>query len=443
MIGHTVETIYHNVVRLVLEDPALALFAPYCSWFPGKRELRIKDRIIKTLGARDEGAIGSIQGKTFSLCYCDEMTLYPESIIDMIDSRLSKKHSMGFASMNPSHPKHKMKQWIDKAEAGDPNYYSLHFTLEDNPYVDPDYKERIKHSMTGLAYKRNYLGLWCLAEGAIFDFFDTDIHVVSQPPRAAEYWIVGIDFGMVHPFACLLIGVSTGKYTQSGKCMWVEKEYFWDSKAKGRQKTASELADDVQEFLEPYAIRGIYMDPSAEVFHVELRKRGMHVIHANNDVENGINYMTSEMAKGNLFICSECKNTIRQIESFCWDTNAAKRGIDQPLKIEDDACVVGETEVLTKHGKFYIKDLVGKSGILYSYCIESNTLDEDRFDNVCKTRENVDIWQLTLANGQILKGTCDHRIYTKRGWVELQYLQSTDEVLTNYEFCTTIENFSN
>lgn len=337
MVGHSSDTIYQNAIRLLLESDQFALFRPFCTWYAGKRQLKFRDKTISTLGAKDEGAIGGFQGKTFSLVYCDEMTLYPESIIDMIDTRLSNPHSMGFASMNPSHPNHKIKQWIDKAEAGDPNYYSLHFTLDDNPYVDENYKQRIRDSLSGLFYKRNYLGIWCLAEGAIFDFFDRKIHIVSRPPAAAEYWIAGIDYGSVNAFACVLVGVSTGKYTQTGKRMWVEKEYYWDPKKTGRQKVNSEFAQDVYDFLEPYGVKCIYLDPSAEAFQLELRKRGMHVVHANNDVENGIQMMTSEMAKGNLYICEEAVNTIREIESYVWDSKAAEKGYDQPLKKDDHA----------------------------------------------------------------------------------------------------------
>lgn len=107
MIGHTSTTIYQNAVRLIMESPQMAIYRPFCTWFPSKHELRFKDKTICTIGAKDEGSIGIIQGRTLSLAYCDEMTLYPESIIDMIDTRLSPSHSMGFASMNPSHPNHK------------------------------------------------------------------------------------------------------------------------------------------------------------------------------------------------------------------------------------------------------------------------------------------------------------------------------------------------
>lgn len=335
MVGHTADTIYQNAIRLLLESEQLSIFRPYCTWFAGKRQLKFIDKTISTLGAKDQGSIGQFQGKTMSLVYCDEMTLYPESIIDMIDTRLSNPHSMAFASMNPTYPTHKLKKWIDRAQAGDTNYYAQHYTLDDNPYLDDEYKDRIKNSLSGVFYKRNYLGLWCLAEGAIFDFFDRSIHVVQRPPRAAEYWIAGIDYGTVNNFACVLIGISTGRTTQSGICRWVEKEYVWDSKARGRQKTNFEYADDVLQFLEPYGPRAVYVDPSAASFKLELRKRGMHVVDADNDVVNGITMMCSEMQQGNLFVCEECTNLIREIESYVWDPKSAIKGDDEPMKKDD------------------------------------------------------------------------------------------------------------
>lgn len=333
IVGHTFDTAYRNVVRLIMESPELSIFRPFCTW-SGKK-LYFRDKDITILGAKDEGAVKAFQGDTFSKIYCDEMTLYPLNIIEMIDTRLSKTYSQGFAAMNPTFPAHPLKTWIDKAQDGNKDYYALHFTLEDNPYVDAEYKNRIKNSLSGVFYKRNYLGLWCLAEGAIFDFFDRNIYVLKKPPRAAEYWIAGIDYGTINSFACSLIGISTGKYDQSGIQRWVEKEYVWDSIAKGRQKTNSEYADDVFEFLSPYGVQHVYVDPSAAAFKLELRKRGLHVIDADNDVVNGINFMVSEMQAGNLFVCSDCPNLIKEIESYVWDPRAAEKGEDKPLKKND------------------------------------------------------------------------------------------------------------
>lgn len=335
IVGHTTDTVFRNVISLIMDSPQLSLFRPFCTW--SNRKLYYKDKCIPVLGAKDEGAISNFQGDTYSLVLCDEITLYPPSIIYMIDTRLSQPHSIGIATMNPSYPSHIVKQWIDKGQAGDPNYYDMHFTLEDNPYVDENYKNRVKNSLTGLFYKRNYLGLWCLAEGAIFDFFDRDIHVVKKPPCAAEYWIAAVDYGFSNPCCCLLLGISTGRYTQTAPKIWVEKEYYWDQKVQFRQKMSGELAEDIRQFLEPYSVNSVYVDPSAAEFKLQLQKKGLHVVPANNEVLDGIEKMTSEMHRGNLVVCAECVNLIREIECYIWDSRAAEQGEDRPKKKADHA----------------------------------------------------------------------------------------------------------
>jgi PBSX family phage terminase large subunit len=352
MIGHTSSTIYDNAIRLIVEQPGpgvsdpLGFYRPRCRWKIGDRELWYVDsrgglKRISTVGAKDSSAIGAVQGKTMSLLYCDEMTLFPDNIIDMLDTRLRNPHSMGIATMNPSYPTHKLKQWIDKARDGDSNYYELAFTLDDNPFVSQEYKDRIKNSLSGVFYKRNYLGEWCLAEGSIFDFFERNIHVVKKPPRAADYWIVGVDYGTSNAFCAILLGVSSGKYTQDMPMMWAEKEYYWDYKKKGSQKTSAEFADDLKVWLEPYSIRAIYIDPSAANFRLDLQRRGIHPVNAENDVNEGIIRMMSllkgDVKSGQLLICSECTNLIREIENYVWHPKCIEKGEDEPYKMNDHA----------------------------------------------------------------------------------------------------------
>lgn len=334
--GYSLGTIYQNVICLLLNSEELQVFTPFCSWSRGNKELTIGQKTIRCIGAGDEGALGMIQGLTMDLVYGDEITLYPDNVIDMIKTRLSRPHSQLFASMNPKQPTHKVKEWIDWAEAGDKNYYSLHFTLDDNPYVAESYKQDLKKSLSGLFYKRNYLGLWCLADGAIFDFFDTNLHVNKRGCNA-EYFIAGIDVGSVNPTACTLCAVNTGRTTQTGPKIWVIKEYYWNPAKTGRQKTNSELAIDIENFLRDYPVKQLYIDPSAAAFKLELRRRGIPCCDADNDVLEGIRTMTSLMQKGVLSVSPECPNLIQEIESYVWDTRKAKLGEDAPLKTNDHA----------------------------------------------------------------------------------------------------------
>ena len=135
----------------------------------------------------------------------------------------------------------------------------------------------------------------------------------------------------------MLIGVSTGHATQTGKCLWVEKEYYWNSKATGRQKTNSEYARDVEEFLEPYGPRCVYIDPSAASMRLELQRKGIPVVSADNDVTEGIREMTSQMAEGNLFVLDCCPNLIKEIEGYVWDSKKSIEGEDAPVKRGDHA----------------------------------------------------------------------------------------------------------
>ena len=336
IIGYSLSTIYRNVISLLFESDELKFFAPFCSWSKGDHTLLFGDKKIKCLGAGDEGALGTIQGLTIDLCLCDEMTLYPNNVIDMIDTRLSRPHSRLYASMNPTFPDHKVKQWIDKAAKGDPLYYALHWVVDDNPFLPESYKSNLKDNLKGLFFKRNYLGLWCMAEGAVYDFFDRNIHLVARPPRGADYFIAGIDYGTSGVFACVLVGISMGRENQLGKKVWVEKEYYWDVSQTKRQKTNAEFLRDMQQFLDGYGAK-IYMDPSAASMKLELRRAGIPVIDADNDVLEGIRVVASLMAEGTLAIMNTCTNLIREIEGYVWDDRKAKLGEDAPLKKHDHA----------------------------------------------------------------------------------------------------------
>ena len=128
---------------------------------------------------------------------------------------------------------------------------------------------------------------------------------------------------------------------QTGKRWWVEKEYYWDPAKTHRQKTNGEFADDVQAFIADYALKAIYIDPSAASFKLELQKRGIHCIDANNDVAYGIQQTSSELYKGNLVIMDTCVNLIKEIEGYVWDSKKVEKGEDEPMKgsgIMDHAC---------------------------------------------------------------------------------------------------------
>ena len=101
---------------------------------------------------------------------------------------------------NPDHPEH----WIKK-QLMEGGLATVYFSRpEDNPANPPDYIQTLKN-LTGVAYERLWLGKWVQAEGAVYDEYDVNIHVIDRftPPEYGRYF-VSIDFGFTNPFTASL-----------------------------------------------------------------------------------------------------------------------------------------------------------------------------------------------------------------------------------------------
>jgi PBSX family phage terminase large subunit len=329
MIGNSFGSIVENAVKPLAED----LFRGYCTWQRGNQTLIIGDKSIRVIGAHDESAVRAIQGNTHSLAYGDEITTIPAGFVDMLTTRLSHPWSKLVATCNPNSPVHPIKtQFID---CQDPYYaYSLHFEIDDNPGLDERTKSDLKTKYSGLFYQRYIKGLWVMAEGAIFADFGRDSHVIPRAPGFAEKYYVGIDYGAQNPFSAVMIGYRS----KHSPRFWVEKEFYWNPAKTFRQKTNSEYADDIERFIEGYNIAGLYLDPSAESFQVELRRRKIRVIEAVNDVFPGITFVANLISNHQLKIVNCCPNLIGEMEMYVWDAKKALRGIEEPVKQNDHCC---------------------------------------------------------------------------------------------------------
>lgn len=329
IVGRTNDTIKRNIIDEILNFPNIK-----AHYYPGKRELHMEGRVIYCVGANDERSESKIRGPTFSGAYVDEATLIPESFFKMLLSRLSRAGSQLLATTNPDSPFHFLKKdFIDRAEELDLNVFN--FRMEDNPSLVPEYVDALKKEYKGLWYRRFIEGEWCLAEGSVYDFFDEGIHVIDRPPTYAKYYIIGVDYGTTNPCAFTLIGFNDDTPVK----LWVEKEYYFDSKKEGYQRTDAEYAADLVDFISDYPIKCVYIDPSAASFKLEIRRHRPLLIQkdANNDVLNGIRTVSTHLAMGNLKVLKGCRNLIQEFQSYCWDAKKAQRGIDEPMKANDHA----------------------------------------------------------------------------------------------------------
>jgi PBSX family phage terminase large subunit len=325
--GKSERTVLHNIIQ-----PLQHMTHGIIRYNRGLGEFKLFDKKVYVVGANDERAEGKIRGSTFAGALVDEISIIPESFFRMLLSRLSVPDAKLFGTTNPDSPYHWLKtDFIDNAEITNKSIFK--FKLEDNPSLTQEFINDLKKEYKGLWYKRFIEGNWVLAEGAIYDFFDQSIHVVRDAPTYAKYWILGIDYGTTNAFAAVLIGFNDDVRPN----LWVEKEYYWDSKARGYQKTDMEYAIDIQREFGDYPLRLIYLDPSAASFQVELRRNKKTVKEANNDVMDGIRFVSSLFTGGDLVIKKGCNNLVKEIEGYVWDDKSNKDGKDRPIKQRDHA----------------------------------------------------------------------------------------------------------
>ncbi|MDR2044499.1 MAG: PBSX family phage terminase large subunit [Clostridium sp.] len=296
-------------------------------------------------GGYDEHSQDVVQGITAAGVLFDEVALMPRSFVDQAVGRCSVDGSKFWFNCNPDHPKHWFKvEWIDKLpenrqadDAPDKQYKNLvyaHFTMDDNPSLTQRVKERYRSMHTGVFYRRFVLGLWCAADGLIYDGFEEDVHTYTELPKgvAENRRYIAVDYGTSNPMTFL-------ELIDDGDVVWVDREYYYSSKEHGRQKTDSEYAEDFVMFAENVdTLDKVVLDPSAASFKTELRNRGFRVKDADNDVRNGISKVSTMFALKKLMINRRCRYLINELLSYIWDEKAAENGFERPVKQNDHAC---------------------------------------------------------------------------------------------------------
>ena len=325
MVGKTERTLKRNVLDPMIE--ILGQKSVVLNRYDGVLYVQILGgKTIYLVGANDERSEGKIRGITLAGAYCDEATLYPESFFAMLLSRLSERGAKLFATMNPDSPYHWMKsKYLDRAKEIGASVW--HFLLEDNWALDPEYIESLKREYSGLWYLRYILGLWVLAEGVVYPMWDEQKHIRPTPTDITRK-IISVDYGVNNPAVFLMIGW----HSPTGR-LHVMKEFYHDS-IKSGQWTDAQLADALVKFMTPDVLY-VVCDPSATSFIVELRKRGVIVKEANNEVIPGIQEVSNLLFNDMLAADPSCHHLKQEMGAYVWDSKAQNRGEDKPVKAHD------------------------------------------------------------------------------------------------------------
>ena len=278
-------------------------------------------------GGHDEGSAALIQGITLAGVLFDEAALMPRSFVEQASARCSVSGSRLWFNCNPEGPQHWFyREWILRAEERGALY--LHFTMEDNPSLSPRIRARYEKAYSGTFYRRFVLGEWTAAKGLIYDFFTPGEYCAGVPEKPWERVRVSVDYGTVNP-------MSFGLWALRGGVWYRVKEYYYDARKEGRQKTDAEYLEDLRRFTEGETVEKVIVDPSAASFIEAVKRAGYPVSRADNNVADGLRVTADLLKQGKIVICEGCENSLKEIAQYCWEDGGAGR--DRPRKEKDHA----------------------------------------------------------------------------------------------------------
>ena len=226
----------------------------------------------------------------------------------------------------------------------------VHFTMDDNPSLSDDVKERYKSMYSGVWAKRFIEGRWAVADGLIYDMFDEKYNIIDEediPYDDAVEWKIGVDYGTGNATVFEL------SFSDSHGNVYLVDEYYYAGRLEAQeennydlQKTDLEYTEDMREFINSHtSLTGrtyreipIIIDPAANSFKLQLRRYHMKTKNAKNDVLFGIRIVSTLFKQRKLKISTKCVKLLEEIHTYQWDTKKQMQGLDCPLK-RNDHCV--------------------------------------------------------------------------------------------------------
>ena len=340
MLGKSLGTLKRNVINDLFDIVGKG----NARWIDRQQgEMQILGKRVYAIGAATEEAEERIRGATFAGAYCDEANLYPESVWMQLQARLSIPGAETFANCNPDSPYHWFYQKVLRNTQMDRKIWQ--FGMDDNFSLTEEYRRQLKSQFSGVFYKRFIDGIWCVADGKIYDTFDPNIHCIDTakvldliPDSRKEYYI-GCDQGT--SVTCSWSIMCADKQTEH---KYKIAEYYYVAKENQRQKDDAEYFKDFQMFIDNHIPRKfihnlpVYGDPAASSWDAMLTNRGFNYRHADNNVIEGIKYVLTQLNTGKYFIDKSCKKTIEEYDNYSWDEKAQAKGEDKPKKVFDHSC---------------------------------------------------------------------------------------------------------
>lgn len=337
-------------------------------WFGGSPKeaacYKYKNGSVIVVGGMDKSM--KIMSSEYDVCYAQEATELLEEDWEAITTRLRNgriPYQQLIADANPDVPTHWLKIRCDRERT-----HMIRSRHEDNPVLFKQlpqggigglteagaaYMGKLD-ALTGVRYQRLRKGIWCAAEGLVYEEYDPNIHIhkrIGVPPISWTRYIT-VDFGYTNPMV-----VQFWAEDEDGR-LYLYRELYHT------KTTVEDMAPKIKEAMnlkkEPRP-RMIICDHDAEGRATLEKHLGMATKAAKKTVEDGIQAVQMRMRRSDvdgrprIYLCQDAlievdkdlqdrkkpTCTLEEIVGYVWDRGtvvaqaAGKPPKEAPVK-EDD-----------------------------------------------------------------------------------------------------------
>ena len=260
------------------------------------------------------------RGFTAFGAYVNEASLANEIVFKEIISRCSGEGARVVWDSNPDNPNH----WLNRDYIGknDGKIIDFSFKLDDNTFLSRRYIDSIKAATPkGKFYDRDILGLWTVAEGAIYADYDSNIHVVDELPDMRRYF-AGIDWGYTHYGSIVVVGEG------------MDGNYYLVDGVAAQFKEIDWWVEQARKLIDIYGNIPFYADSARPEHVARFENEGFDIGNANKSVIAGIELIAKLFKERKLYVKRGfVPRFFDEIYQYRWKENSTK---DEPLKEFDD-----------------------------------------------------------------------------------------------------------
>lgn len=283
-----------------------------------------------TLTGRGTSIIGrtmdkpsTMQGSHLHGLVADEAGLYTPDAWHVIQQRCSLYHGQILITSTPYSWNFLKTDIYDKWIEADKNHETIEvFQISSlaNPNFPREEYERAKKNLPRWKFDMFYNGRFTRPSGLVYG----DFQILQAPIAPVVRVFAGADYGHTNPSAIVWIADDGRGNLQVIRC-WKKSQAGFDVIASMMQSTRCRY----------------YGDPAAAGVWDDMRKRGILIAPAKNDVNGGIGMVDALMRSGRLTVLQDgegCGDLLDELATYSYQTDASGEPVEKIVKTNDHLC---------------------------------------------------------------------------------------------------------